>query len=742
MTALRAATPRSVEPSRGGAPPEASLRAALALGRAGDKAGARAALRVLADRAPDWDEPRLQLALHLRQAGEGAAAEAAYETVLETNPRRPEALLGLAALLMQRGEAVRAQSLLVRCCGLAPDLAETWDALGVSLTLTGDAAAAETAFAEAQRLAPDVIDYALHRIEAAAAAGTADAELARAELATERDPLDVPLLCARGVLLDRLGRGAEAVDVLEAASALAPDDPLPTGLLGRLLAKLGRAAEAEVALERAIALDPGNPQPRNDRAAMLMRLQRHVEAREILLALVETHGRTPTVLCNLASAKLALGDQDEAARLAEEAVALAPDEALPRRTLCNILPYRQGALSGELLAAAQACAARLPHEPAPAWTVRPDPNRRLRLALLSGTLRVHPVGWLTLAGLEALDPGEFAVTCLAHETADDPFARRFRALAESWHAIGGLDDRAVASLARELSVDILIDLGGYGDAARMTVCRHRAAPVQVKWVGMQNHSSGLPEMDWFITDRWETPPGFEPLYSERLLRLPDGYVCYTPPAHAPEVAPLPALANGTVTFGCFNNLAKVTPLVVATWARVLRALPTSRLVLKTHQFARTEMREEVLATFAGHGVAPSRIELQGPSAHPQFLAEYNRVDLVLDPFPYSGGLTTCEALWMGVPTLTLPGETFASRHSMSHMCNVGLDDWVADDPDHYAALALGKAADLPALAALRAGLRERTRNSPLCDAPRFGRGLGNALRHAWRQWCRDQGATA
>jgi predicted O-linked N-acetylglucosamine transferase (SPINDLY family) len=260
--------------------------------------------------------------------------------------------------------------------------------------------------------------------------------------------------------------------------------------------------------------------------------------------------------------------------------------------------------------------------------------------------------------------------------------------------------------------------------------------VQVKWVGMQNHSTGLAEIDWMLTDRWETPEGYERFYTEKLLRLPDGYVCYSPPPYAPDVVPLPALSRGHLTFGCFNNTAKITQAVLATWARVLRAVPDARLVLKAHQFGEPATTASFAAAFAALGIAPDRLELRAGSPHRSLLAEYGDIDVVLDPFPYSGGLTTCEALWMGVPTVTMPGETFASRHSASHMSNAGLADWVVANEAAYVARAAAAAADLPALAALRAGLREQVRRSPLCDAPRFGHNLGAALRHAWREWCR------
>ena len=301
-----------------------------------------------------------------------------------------------------------------------------------------------------------------------------------------------------------------------------------------------------------------------------------------------------------------------------------------------------------------------------------------------------------------------------------------------------MDTETPAPLAqriRELGIDVLIEMSGYGDRGLIAACADRPAPVQVKWVGMQNHSTGLAEIDWIITDRWETPTGHEAFYSERLLCLPDGYVCYSPPPYAPDIVPLPALARGHVTFGCFNNTAKITPLVIATWARVLGAVPGSRLMLKAHQFAETSTMERFLAAFAAHGIAGDRLELRGGSPHRDLLAQYNEIDIVLDPFPYSGGLTTCEALWMAVPTVTVPGETFASRHSASHMSNAGLADWVVADLDAYVARAIDAARDVPGLAALRARMRAQVRASPLCDAPRFGRNLGAALRRAWHDWC-------
>lgn len=619
---------------------------------------------------------------------------------------------------------------------MAPSEPAAWDRLGTALMAAGRAVLAQSAFAEAEALAPSAIDVALRAIDAATEAGTLPPTLERLIRRCRDDPFNPVAHAARGVVLERLGQHADAMDALEVATALAPDAIVPFWLLGAILARGNRLPAAETALRRAHDLDPLHPRIANDLAAVLTRMHRHREALGILSKLTDWSGREASVLCNLATATVSLGHQDDAVRAAERATELEPWSVLPWRALCNTLPYWTGVDGTRLLAASRACARRLPRQALPPFRGTPDPNRRLTIGLLSGSLRSHPVGWLTVAGFEALDPDRFRLICLGRRAEDtDPIAHRFRAIASDWIDSDMLDDRALALCARDKGLDLLIDLGGYGDAGRMPACAHRLAPVQIKWVGMQNHSTGLPEMDWFLTDRWETPAELEHLYSERMLRLPDGYVCYSPPPYAPDPAPLPALANGCITFGCFNNLAKIGPAVIRAWARILNRVPGARLILKTHQFDEAGTAAEILAAFSGAGVDPTRIALRGASRHRAFMGEYNDIDIALDPFPYSSGLTTCEALWMGVPTLVRAGEIFAARHSYSHMCNVGLADWTAHDPGSYEALAVAKAADIAALARLRATLRGRVKSSPLTDAKRFGANLGAAFRYAWQQRC-------
>jgi predicted O-linked N-acetylglucosamine transferase (SPINDLY family) len=291
-----------------------------------------------------------------------------------------------------------------------------------------------------------------------------------------------------------------------------------------------------------------------------------------------------------------------------------------------------------------------------------------------------------------------------------------------------MSDAAVAERIRDDCLDILVDLSGHGDGGRLLVIARRPAPVQVKWVGGLFNTTGIDVIDYLLSDGIETPPGDERWYTERNVRLPDGYVSYDPPADAPPVGPLPALANGHVTFGCFNNFAKVNDGVIELWCALMRELDGSRLILKAKQLADPPLRARLFEAFEQRGIGGGRVELLAHSPHADLLATYNRIDIALDPYPYSGGLTTCEALWMGVPVITLLGPTFAGRHSASHLTNVGLADWIVADREAYAETAVSWAQDLPRLARLREDLRDRVRRSPLCDHPRFARNLESAFR--------------
>ena len=423
-------------------------------------------MRALAEALPQWDEPPLRLGESLRREGQHTEAESEYERALERNPHRPEALLSLAALVMQRHQPARAQMLLLRCCARAPDRAEAWDALGLALLMTSDAAAAESAFAEAQRLLPGSIDIAARRAEAAALAGGAAEELARLDIAAAADPGNVALLTARGVLLGKLGQRDEAVEVLEAAVALAPGAIVPTVALAHLLSTGSRPKLAVDTLRGGGAV-ARRPTLRNNLAASLVRIHRYGEARDILEALAAEHGPQLGVLCNLTNALVSLGLQEEGVARAREAVALMPGEHLAWRALGNALSYHPAVTGQALLEAYRAAGRAMARaEPVPLANT-PDPARRLRLGLLSTTLKTHPVGWLTIAGFENLDPDAFEIVCLGQPDSPDPIQRRFRAIAGEWHVADTDPPATLAQRIRGLGIDILVEMSGYGDRGLM-----------------------------------------------------------------------------------------------------------------------------------------------------------------------------------------------------------------------------------------------------------------------------------
>ena len=315
--------------------------------------------------------------------------------------------------------------------------------------------------------------------------------------------------------------------------------------------------------------------------------------------------------------------------------------------------------------------------------------------------------------------------------AKDDLTHRFQAAATQWRDVPGMSDQQLAQQIRADQVDILFDLAGHTAHNRLLVFARKPAPVQITWIGYEG-TTGLAAMDYLLADRHVVPPGSEHYYREKVLRMPDGYLCYDPPASTPPAGPPPSLRNGYPTFGSFNNPAKITPEVLAVWAEILRRAPSARLVLKYPGLDDPSLKRRYRDSFVAHGVEPERVAFLPASTYTEYLATYQQVDVALDPFPFSGSVTTCEALWMGVPVISFPRETFASRHSLSHLSNVGLAETIARDLDEYVELAAGLAGDLPRLAALRAGLRGRMAASPLCDGKRFAASLVSLLRGVWK----------
>jgi predicted O-linked N-acetylglucosamine transferase (SPINDLY family) len=546
-----------------------------------------------------------------------------------------------------------------------------------------------------------------------------------------------PALRIQGLILSSKGATNQAIACMERAIALLPGIAEWYDNLGALHGLTGHSAEAEAACREALRLDPRNVSAWNNLGMALCALHRLEEAEDAHrsgLAIDPTHRDSHL---NLGTVLLGLGYPQEAAREYERCLELRSDWPEVRSNYLLALQYVPGVTPASL---AKAHADWELHQGKPlrsTWlphTNRPDPDRRLRLGFVSQDFSNHPAGFLFARLLESLDRNQVDTFCYSDVKTPDEITTQIRAAAGQWLDLRDRDHAQVAAQIRQDEIDILFDLSGHTAGNRLAAFARKPAPIQITWIGYVG-TTGLAAMDYLLADRHQIAPGTEQCYCEKVLRMPDGYVCWCPPDRAPQVAPPPYEIQGHITFGSFNNPAKVHDGVLRVWAEILRRVPDAHLALRYMGFDGPKTQRRIKDTFAAAGVDPQRIHLFGWSHHAQMLGAYHQIDIGLDPFPYSGGVTTCEALWMGVPVITCPGETFAGRHSLSHLSTVGLTETIARDLDHYVELAVGLANDRQHLAALRAGLRPQMAASPLCDGPRFAGHFLRLLRDVWREWC-------
>jgi len=586
------------------------------------------------------------------------------------------------------------------------------------------------------------------------------------------DPTELEQAISRSAALNEQHRFRESVLCCRRALRRQPESPGLLNNLGVALAQLGRLEEAERNLRRALRLKPDFAAAVNNLAAVCVKQKRLDEAAALLSEGLRRNGASVEALNNLATVLRMSGHLSEAARLLEAALAIRPDcaelwrnlatltrdrglaaEAVPQyRRAVELDPESAVAGSGLLMCLnflpdADPLAVYAEHR---AWARRhadplaaairphsntPAPDRSLQVGYLSPDFRRHPVAGFLKPVLAAHDRERFQITCYANVAHADQVTAEFKALGHRWRDVFGLTDPQLAELIRSDGIDILVELAGHTWDNRLLAVARKPAPVQVTWLGYPN-TTGLRTVDYRITDAWADPPGTtDHLHSEQLVRLPCGFSCWGPPAEAPEPSPPPAATRGAVSFGSFNFAPKITPQVIEVWAEILRRTPGARLLLKYTGLNDEGVRRATWERFERSGVSADRILLLGSTrSWREHLAQYAEVDIALDPFPYNGTTTTCEALWMGVPVVTLAGRTHAARVGVSLLNNVGLPELIADSPERYVALAVELAGDAERLARLRADLRPRMARAPLTNAALFTRTLEEAYRTMWRRW--------
>jgi predicted O-linked N-acetylglucosamine transferase (SPINDLY family) len=646
-----------------------------------------------------------------------------------------EASIEQVAALLQADRVAEAA---LRCRQLLdrdPDCAPARNLLGVIAARQDDFESAAGHFARAVALDPAQAEH--HRnlgfverqrgrlAEAAAALGDA----------LRLAPADVIVLQELGTVRRALGDVGAAAKCWQRLLAIAPDSLDTRYALAQVLRTLGRHAEALTQLRELARRSSDYPGIHRELAYELDRAGRFMEALHHYDLALAQRPTDANALAGRGALMSHLQWGEDAAASLRQAIVLEPGFVGAHSNLLLALNYTessQAAIYRESLVFGQRHAAHL-LPAAPQFACSREPGRRLRIGYVSADFRYHSVAYFLRRVLAAHDRSRVEVWCYSNVESPDGMTAELRSLADRWRPITGLGDEEAARQIRDDAIDVLVDLGGHTAGNRLLVFARKPAPVQCSWLGYPN-TTGLAAIDYRITDAIADPPGeADALHTEKLVRLPHGFLCCEPFA-LPAAAMRPAAA--AVTFGSFNALAKLTPEVVATWAAILRGVPGSRLILKADAFADHAICQRLADRFSRHGVAAQRLDFRARIAdHARHLALYAEVDIALDSFPYNGTTTTIEALSMGVPVLTLLGNRHAGRVGASILHHAGLADWVAGTAGDYVGLAVARAADRATLAASRPAVRAAIVASPLTDAARFTTELEHAYRHMWTSWC-------
>jgi predicted O-linked N-acetylglucosamine transferase (SPINDLY family) len=701
------------------------MEGALRAHQAGDLPRAAELYRQFLAQRPGHPDALNNLGNALLQLGRSEEAIDACRQALAARPAYAEAHLNIGMALQKLGRLPEAIEAYRQALAVRPDFAPALNSLGTALQQNGQLAEAVATYRRAIAVIPGYRDALNNLGNTLRESGQLEGSIEVFRQALSHHPADAEVLNNLGIALDTAGQLEEAEKTYRQALAIRPDFSQAFYNLGNALQKLDKLDDAIAAFETALRIEP-----------------------ELAEAWI-----------NLGNALCGSGRAQEAFPHYRRGIALKPDSRMAGSLLYAL--HLDPAMSPRQLYEEHARWNRQYAQPLrrliKAHHNDRSPDRRLRIGYVSPDLGNHPVGRFMAPLLSHHDYAGFEVFCYTGAVRSDPISASNRSSADVWRSTAGLADEQIAQQIRQDGIDILIDLTMHASDNRLLVFARKPAPVQVTYLAYPG-STGLETIDYRLTDPYIDPPstrsgqapstgsgqaastrsGQDPgddrerNYSEKSFRLPHTFWCYAAPPEACEVGPLPAIANGHVTFGCLNSFSKVSGMILEAWIQLLRQTPGSRLLLHSRQGSH---RQRMQDRFRAAGVDPQRLEFVGFLPTPDYFRQYQRIDIALDTFPYAGGTTTCDALWMGVPVVTLAGQTAISRGGTSILSNLGLQGLVATSVDQYISLAGQLAADLPALAALRSGMRARMLGSPLMDAATFARDVEAAYRQMWRKWC-------
>jgi protein O-GlcNAc transferase len=543
-----------------------------------------------------------------------------------------------------------------------------------------------------------------------------------------------------GNVLREKGRIDEAMACYRKAIELAPDVAVTYNNLGNVLQEKGQVDDSIEFYKKALQCDPDYMLTYLNLGIALGKKGQISRSIEYLRKALQYDPHSAIAYDSLGSAYLSQGEPNNAEDSYRRALQIDPRNSSVYSNLLFSLNYNPR-YDAEAILKEHLQFANKFGEPSlsiiSSYANERNPDRRLRIGYISPDFRRHAVAYFIEPVLNEHNHDHFEIFCYSNSLIQDEVTKRIQEHADQWHKVVGMSDEEVAELIRKEEIDILVDLAGHTAGNRILVFARKPAPIQVSWIGYLA-TTGLSTMDYKISDNYADPSGkTEQFYTEKLLRLPGSFLCYLPDKESPDVNPLPALSKGHTTFGSFNNFAKMNAEVFSLWAKILNELPDSDLILKAKSFHDVNTCQYAINMFGERGIAAERITLQPSDPAPKYLQSYNLVDIGLDTFPFNGATTTCEAMWMGVPVITLAGTSYHSRSGVSALSNVGLTRLIANSPDEYISIAVNLSKDLRKLQSLREHLRGMMKDSPLCNAKGFTADLEKCYRSIWEEWCRS-----
>lgn len=692
-------------------------------------------------------------------------AEQNYRNALLLDVDNVWILDNLAHVLYEQSRFAEAKACYEKILTIQPDLIAAQTGLGAVAKALGQSQEAEARFRKAIENGAGFEAYGnlADLLHSADRIHEAEACLNSAILAY---PESVDAYVKTAIFLRTLGRAPESIPYFTQALSIDSSRKDIHVDLGVAKADEGFFSEAEACYRRAIELDPDYWLAYNNLGLVWHRMERHKDSERAFEKAIELHPDEALLYSNLGLTLGALGQLKKAELMLKKAVEISPEYVNAHINLCiNYIGQ------GRLEEAEAECFEALKYDPASnkarsnllfamnysghhsaeyrlqqalefdnvvtgkveqaytSWQSHPD-SRRLRIGLMSGDLRQHPVAYFLENWVRNVDFSQFELIAYLTDTREDAFTGRIKPNFSHWKSLVGLTDQAAAELIHDDGIDILLDLSGHTSGNRLQILAWKPAPIQVSWLGYFA-TTGMKCLDYFIADEVGVPAGGDANFVEKIKYLPDTRLCFTAPHVATDVSALPALTNGYITFASFQTLAKAGDDVLALWADVMLALPDAKLRWQCKSFGDADVTVDMISRFAKLGISADRLTLLGSVSREDYFLAHHEVDVILDTFPYPGGTTTCEALWMGVPTLTLAGGSLIARQGASMLSAAGLTDWIAETKAEYLSKALALCSDFNQLANLRAKLRAQVLASPLFDAKRFAKNMETAL---WKMW--------